>query len=246
MRQSFYDEYYEIEDRHWWFVGRREIFLRVLETHLGTRQDLEILDIGCGTGTMVGHLSAFGRARGVDANHTAVEMARRRGAEVSHVPPGPLPFPDASVDLATALDVIEHVEDDHAALAEMHRLLRPGGTLLVAVPAFNFLWGPQDEISHHKRRYVASELHARLRGAGFAIRRLTYFNSVLFPAIAAIRVLRPYKPGAAHLRSDFDMTNPRSRANRVLSRVFASEAPLVARHDLPFGVSLLALCEKST
>jgi hypothetical protein len=114
---------------------------------------------------------------------------------------------------------------------------------MLTVPAYEFLWGPQDEISHHERRYVKRGLRARLRGAGVRIDRLTYFNTLLFPGIAAVRVLRPGGDGEA--RSDFEMTNADGVANRVLSRVFAAEAPLVARRDLPFGVSLLALATKA-
>src|SRR3954454_19672450 len=198
MRHDFYGRYNELEDRHWWFVGRREILLRLLAHHLGgSGSDREILDVGCGTGTMLGYLSAFGTARGIDADDSAVDYARRRGATADHVPPGPLPFSDASFDLVTALDVLEHIADDRAALAEMRRVLRPGGTLLLTVPAYEFLWGPQDEISHHERRYVARALRARLRAADVRIDRLTYFNTLLFPPIAAIRLLRREPNGPA-------------------------------------------------
>ena len=245
METDFYAEYYEIEDRHWWFIGRREILLRVLADRMDGAAHREILDYGCGTGTMLGHLTRFGHARGVDADAAAVEFCRRRGvADVQHVPPGPLPFADATFDLVTALDVIEHIVDDRAALAELQRVLKPGGTLLVAVPAMPFLWGPQDEISHHERRYVARQLRERLSTAGLEIRRQTFFNTLLFLPIAAVRLLRPYRPGEGELRSDFTLTDPDSVANRVLARIFAAEAPLVARRDLPFGVSLLAVAEK--
>jgi SAM-dependent methyltransferase len=248
MRADFYDEYFRIEDRHWWFVGRREILLRVLRERLGGFDGArDLLDVGCGTGTMVGHLRRFGRAQGIDADPAAVEFSHRRGVtEVKHVPPGPLPFEDGSFDVVTALDVLEHIPDDRAALADMVRVLRPGGTLMLTVPAYEFLWGPQDEISHHERRYVKRGLRARLRGAGVRIDRLTYFNTLLFPGIAAVRVLRPGRDGdRGEARSDFEMTNADGVANRVLSRVFAAEAPLVARRDLPFGVSLLALATKA-
>jgi SAM-dependent methyltransferase len=246
VEQDFYSRYFEIEDRHWWFVGRREVFLRVLDEHLldedaATRR---ILDVGCGTGTMLGHLARYGRPEGVDASAEAVRFCRERGVEaVTHADGVPLPFDDDSFDLVTALDVIEHVSDDGELLAELRRITRPDGTLLVSVPAFQFLWGPQDEISHHKRRYRAPELAGRMTAAGWSMRRLTYFNTFLFPPIAAIRLLRRDHPDRP-LRSDFEMTKP-GPANELLARVFASEAPIVARRDLPFGVSILGLAQRA-
>jgi SAM-dependent methyltransferase len=245
MDKAFYAEYYEIEDRHWWFAGRRQILLRVLERELGERaRDLDILDFGCGTGTMLGHLARFGDPGGVDIDESAIDFCHQRGVDAARrIEPGPLPYADASFDLVTALDVIEHIEDDRATLAELDRVLRPGGHLLVAVPAMPFLWGPQDEISQHFRRYTAPVLRERLREAGFAVHRLSYFNTILFPGIAAVRLLRRDR-GNGEVKSDFTLTDRESLMNRVLTRVFAAEAPFVSRRDLPFGVSLLAFAEK--
>jgi SAM-dependent methyltransferase len=246
VERDFYSRYFEIEDRHWWFVGRREVFLRVLDRHLPPAPGSErrILDVGCGTGTMLGHLARYGRPEGTDASAEAVRFCRERGIEhVTEANGVPLPFEEGSFDLVTALDVIEHVERDGELLAELRRIAKPGGTLLVSVPAFRFLWGPQDEISHHKRRYTAPELRGRLTAAGWSIRRLTYFNTLLFPPIAAIRVLRRDRPDRP-LRSDFEMTKP-GPANALLARVFASEARLVARRDLPVGVSILGLATRA-
>jgi SAM-dependent methyltransferase len=193
---------------------------------------------------MVRELQRYGDVQGVDADEHAVRLCRRRGIEaVERVRPGPLPFEDGTFDLVTALDVVEHVDDDLGMLRELGRVLAPAGTLLISVPAFRFLWGPQDEVSHHKRRYRARELRERLDAAGFDVRRLSYFNSFLFPPIAAVRVLRPFDPGATEMRSDFEMTQP-GRLNALLARVFAAEAPLVARVDLPVGVSILGLATK--
>ncbi|HEX8054580.1 MAG TPA: class I SAM-dependent methyltransferase [Thermoleophilaceae bacterium] len=240
MDTTFYSEYYEIEDRHWWFVGRREVLMRVLADHLEPGRDRRILDVGCGTGTMLAHLGRFGTAQGVDASEEAVAFCHQRGLDdVGLLDDGPLPFGDDTFDLVTAFDVIEHVDDDLGLLRDFRRVVAPGGHVMVSVPAYRFLWGPQDEISHHKRRYVRRELTARFEEAGLTVLRSTYFNTLLFPPIAAIRVLRPAKP-AEELESDFTLTKP-GRVNSLLGRVFASEARLVGRTDLPFGVSILAL-----
>jgi SAM-dependent methyltransferase len=247
MKKEFYAEYFKIEDKHWWFVGRRNIFLSVLDKYLPRPADgreRRVLDLGCGTGTMLKYLSRYGRAQGVDMDEGAVQFCHERGVyDVQQVGEMPLPFEDDTFDLVTALDVVEHIEDDRAALRELNRIIRPGGMLMISVPAYRFLWGAQDEISHHKRRYTAPEVRERMLEAGFKIRRLSYFNTFLFPPIAGIRVLRPYKAGSASLKSDFTMTKP-GPANSILGKVFALEAPLVQRTNLPFGVSILCLAYK--
>jgi SAM-dependent methyltransferase len=242
MEEEFYPAYYRLEGRHWWFLGRRSLFLRVLGREFPpAARPIQLLDFGCGTGAFLEHLERFGSVSAVDSDPSAVEFCHSRGrSEVQLVPPGtPLPFADATFDLVTTLDVIEHIGDDVGALRELHRVLRPGGRLLVAVPAFMFLWGKQDEVSHHRRRYTARTLRRALADAGFEVDRTSYFNTVLFIPIAAVRLGRRLvrRPGSA--QSDFDL-GP-AALNRALGAVFGAEAGLVARRDLPFGVSLLAV-----
>ncbi|HEX8599142.1 MAG TPA: class I SAM-dependent methyltransferase [Chloroflexia bacterium] len=247
MHKEFYAEYFKIEDKHWWFVGRRRIFLDILDKYLpkpAGGRPRRILDMGCGTGTMLNYLSRYGRAEGIDADEEAVRFCHERGiTQVRQVSALPLPFEDDTFDLVTALDVIEHIEDDLGTLRELYRVLRPGGTLLMSVPAYKFLWGAQDEISNHKRRYVAPQVRERLRATGFKVRRLSYFNTFLFPIIAGIRLVRPYKPGSTDLKSDFTMTKG-GLSNKILGYLFGMEAPLVTRLNLPFGVSILGLAYK--
>jgi SAM-dependent methyltransferase len=244
MDADFYRAYYDLEGRHWWFLGRRKLFLRLLEQRLpAATRPIDVLDFGCGTGAFLEHLDRFGTVSAVDADPSAVAFCHARGrAEVRLAPPGaPLPFPDAAFDLVTALDVIEHIDDDVAALAELRRVLRPGGLLLVAVPAFMFLWGKQDEVSHHHRRYTARTLRRALTAAGFGVDRTSYFNTVLFPLIAAVRLGRRLLRRPGGQQSDFEL-GP-ARLNGILGALFGAEAGLVARGRLPFGVSLLALAE---
>jgi SAM-dependent methyltransferase len=249
VERDYYQRYYELEDRHWWFIGRRRILLTVLEQRLGGRGDLHVLDFGCGTGTLAGHLARFGAVLSVDTDADAVAFCRRRGlTRVQHVTGTTLPFDDGEFDVVTTFDVLEHVEDDLGALVELRRVLRPGGTLLCSVPAFPFMWGAQDEISHHLRRYVRPELRARLEDAGFVVLRASYFNSILLPGIATIRVWRRVlrrggqSGNGKPLRSDFEVGPP--WLNAMLGRVFATEAAVIRSRDLPFGVSLLALCSR--
>jgi SAM-dependent methyltransferase len=242
MDEEFYPAYFELEGRHWWFLGRRRLFLRLLGQRLPSdAPPARILDFGCGTGAWLAELERFGAVSAVDADPSAVAFCHERGrTEVQLVPPGaPLPFLDDAFDIVTALDVIEHIDDDVAALAELRRVLRPGGTLLVAVPAFMFLWGVQDEVSHHRRRYTAATLRRALAGAGLRVDRTSYFNTLLFAPIAIVRLGRRLLRAPSSRQSDFEL-GP-AWLNRALGAIFGAEAALVARRDLPCGVSLLAL-----
>lgn len=240
-----------MEDVHWWFVGRRRILLQVLNRYLGSNghHTRRILDVGCGTGTMLTYLSSFGKAQGVDIDEEAVGYCRERGLEdVGLGEAADLPFGDGSFDLVTALDVVEHLDDDVAAFQEMKRVLRPGGQILVTVPAHRFLWGDQDEVNMHKRRYTANELRQRLVESGFEVVRVSYMNALLFAPIAAVRLLRRLehrlRPRIAH-QSDFRYPAPRP-VNYVLAHVFGAEGPILRRMDIPFGVSILALAQKKS
>ena len=244
MDQQFYSEYSQIEDTHWWFRGRREIFTRLLDP-LGKAR-LRILDIGFGTGAMLTFLSRYGDVVGMDMSVEAIRFARTRCdrpmllGDITHVP-----LATASLDLVTAFDIIEHVDDDAAALAELARICRPGGHMLITVPALQFLWGNQDVISHHRRRYTLREVEARVRTAGFTPRRLSYFNALLFPAVAAVRVARRLRgEPQGPVKSDFTMTKP-GLVNDVLARVFASEGRVLTRWRLPVGVSVVCLAERT-
>ena len=242
MEEEFYSAYYRLEGRHWWFLGRRRLFLRVLEQQFAPAdRPIELLDFGCGTGAFLEHLERFGNVSAVDSDPSAVAFCHTRGrAEVKLVPPGaPLPFADGTFDLVTSLDVIEHIDDDVGALRELRRVLRPGGRLLVAVPAFMFLWGRQDEVAHHHRRYTARTLRHALSESGFEVDRTSYFNTILFPPIAAVRLARRLLRRPSTRQSDFDV-GP-AALNRALGALFGAEAELIARWNLPFGVSLLAV-----
>jgi len=245
MDQQFYAEYAEIEDTHWWFRGRREIFTRLLAP-LANGRRLRILDIGFGTGAMLRFLSDYGDVVGMDMSADAIRFARTRCdrpmllGDITDVP-----LATASLDLVTAFDIVEHVDDDAAALAELARVCRPGGHVLLTVPAFQFLWGNQDVISHHRRRYTLGGVDARVRAAGLVPRRLSYFNAFLFPVVAAVRVARRLRGARpqGEIKSDFTMTKP-GLVNDVLTRVFAAEGHVVARRRLPVGVSVVCLATR--
>jgi len=244
MKQATYEVEAQVERDHWWFKGRRRILTRLVDD-LALPAGARVLDVGCGTGANGPVLAAQGRfAVGVDASPVPLGLdgtgarghaARLRGDATR------LPFAEASFDLVVALDVLEHLIDDASAAREMHRVLRPGGALIVFVPALELLWGLQDDVSHHLRRYHAPELRTLLGTAGFAVARTTYFNTLLFPPILAARMaMRLRRP--AGLRSENEVGGP--LANRVLGAIFGLESRILPRMDLPFGVSLACVARR--
>lgn len=196
-----------------------------------------VLDVGCGTGANASVLSSGGRrVAGVDVAALALSLGRADSHTTRLRADGrALPFLDQAFDLVCALDVLEHLDDDAATARELRRVLRPGGVLVVFVPALRLLWGLQDEVSQHRRRYGRAQLRALVTGAGFRIERLTFFNTLLLPAILAARLaMRAFPPRA--LRSENDLGGP--IASRIAGLIFSAESAFVCRANLPIGVSL--------
>jgi SAM-dependent methyltransferase len=225
------------EDRtHWWFQGRRAILLSELARRLPSG-GCRIAELGCGSGGMLEALARFGTAVGVETDPALREHARARGLDVR---PGSLPddVPLAAGrwDAVCLLDVLEHVADDAGALRACRRLLAPEGRLMVTVPAYAWLWGRHDELLGHRRRYTTGSLRAVAVAAGFAVERLTYFNTLLAPPIMAVRLAR-----TALRRPGHDLGRPVPLVNRLLARSFAAEARLLRWVSLPFGISVLLI-----
>ena len=248
MDRRLYKQLREIERNHWWFRGRREILLAALR-RLDVRAE-RVLDCGCGAGTNLDLLEdRYPRQGllGIDIEREPLEFcAEERPVPVTQADMSELPFGSGSFDLVAALDAIEHVPDDARALSELYRVCRPGGTLFATVPAFPLLWGNIDEVGHHYRRYRREQLVERVRAAGFEPQLVRYFNFLLFPPIAAIRIAARLLPGhedeSETVRSDFDIVKE-GPVNELLARLFGLEARLLGL-SLPFGVSLLLIARK--
>jgi SAM-dependent methyltransferase len=241
MEAHLYEEMARVEDHHWWFRGRRNVILSVMQQHLAARPGLRILDVGCGTGGNLAALRQFGQVEGLDHSEEALEFCRKRLGPDFPLHRGQLPdgLPPGRFDVVTAFDVLEHIPDAVGALRAIRQALQPNGTLVCAVPAFQFLWSAHDELHHHQRRYTLSLLRQQMAEAGLRIHWSSYFNSLLFPPIAAVRVLQRLGP-KREARSDVETAGP-VWANRLLEAVFSAERFLVPRLRLPVGVSLLAL-----
>jgi len=231
-----------IEDRHWWYRGRRRIVHDAVAA-LALPGDSRILDAGCGSGRNLELLSCFGKVTGLEPSGASLQVARRRGVgEVVEGSIEAIPLEDDSFELATTLDVIEHV-DDHAALVELRRVVRRGGFLLVTVPAYPLLWGPHDEANHHRRRYTGASLVQAATATGWRPLRTTHFNCLLLPGAAAVRLLARSRRVAAVGTSDFDTTP--AWLNGLLERPLRAEAALLRTgRRLPVGLSLMALLRR--
>lgn len=226
------------EDEHWWFCGRRAIAQAVIAA-LDLPSDATILEIGAGTGGNIPMLERFGRVTAVEMSDTAREIAREKTGR-DFLPgylPGNIPVADDSFDLVCLFDVLEHVAEDEASLDSIFRMLKPGGRVVLTVPAHQWMWSEHDVGLHHMRRYSRTLLRDRIEAAGFVLDRLSYTNAALFPVAAlarlADRLRKPSLP-AGH-------AVPPAPLNAAMKAVFAAESRVVPSANLPFGVSLLAV-----
>jgi SAM-dependent methyltransferase len=240
MQQHTYSIMYKVEETHWWFVGRRQILRSFVARIIAglNKANPQILDIGCGTGANLEMLSEFGEAQGVDVSAEALAFCDARGlhlvrqGEAEH-----LPYDDGSFDLVTALDVVEHLDDDLGGLREMRRVLRDDGRALIFVPAFKFLWGVQDDISNHRRRYTLSEIRNVLQSAGFELERATYANiSFFFPVLLGRMLMR-----ATGFRPASENNLTIGGLNGALGKLFGAESVLLRHLNFPFGVSIICV-----
>lgn len=231
-----------VEATHWWFTERRWLFGRLIRD-FGLAPDARILDIGTSTGTNLRLLRELGfqRVEGLDANPEAARWCAEKGhGQVTCGSVCALPFEDASFDLVLATDIIEHVDDDGMALAEIQRVLMPGGYVLFTVPAFMLLWGAQDEAGHHKRRYRGAEFSARVSTAGLRIRDRFYFNYLLFLPILCVRAVVRW----LRLRVQNENQLNNRVINAILRGVFRFDVWSARRLHPPFGVSFLLVATK--
>ena len=234
------------EERHWWYAGMRRVALAVLDPVLLGRPGLRILDAGCGTGGTTAELRRYGEVVGIDVAWEALEPARARGLhQLARASIERLPFPAAHFDVATSFEVVYHlgVGSDTAALAEIRRVLKPGGVLLLRVPAHDWLRGEHDRLVHTRHRYSRPEVLAKLEQAGFIVDRLSWANTVLFlPAVAKRLMERSANGNDGGGSGEPDLWQPPGPLNAVLESAVAIEALAIPRGmPLPFGLSLLAV-----
>jgi SAM-dependent methyltransferase len=241
MDRIIFDRMAELDQEHWWYVARREILSEVILRYSRPDPHARILEIGCGTGHNLPMLAQFGLLDACELDDEARQLATQRlGRPVRESRlPDLSAFEPASYDFIALLDVLEHVEEDKSALHAVRQLLKPGGKLLLTVPANKWMWSGHDVAHHHFRRYSRSDLKRLVQGTDFRVRLLSYFNTLLFPPIAAVRAANKLLK-----RVEADDALPSAVVNRLLQKLFSIEKNLVGRLPMPFGVSLVAVLER--
>jgi len=243
MNITEYAEMYKLESFYWWFVARRNL-LELLVKDIVKRFDRPtLLDVGCGTGINFSVLSKCGEAFSSDASEEALRFSRSRGTTgLVRSDLESLPFAASTFDVVTALDVLEHVDNDLAAMDEILRVIRTGGVLIITVPAYGFLWSEHDEALHHRRRYAASELRNKLTNAGFEVERITYYITFLFFPILLMRFVQSLSKKSIHAKTSHVILP--AWLNSLLIGILAFERTLLRWMNFPFGVSIVCLAQK--
>jgi len=241
MENSEYTTMYMVEDRHWWYVGMRQITTNLLANFYPNRDDLHILDAGCGTGATMQLLAPFGTVTGCDISPLALHFCSQRNlSRLGQASVVRLPFPDEQFDLVTSFEVLYHraVGDYRQALLEFRRVLRPGGHIFLRLPAYDWMWAHHDTMMHTIHRFTTTELGQALTTAGFAVEKLSYANSLLFPLAASKRLLfeRIFPQNG-----DSDVHPNPIWQDKLLSQFLLAEARWLKHHSLPFGLTVVAI-----
>jgi 2-polyprenyl-3-methyl-5-hydroxy-6-metoxy-1,4-benzoquinol methylase len=249
VEKPYEKQYHELEETHWWFQGRRHILRRLVLSAMPNR-DGRVLEIGCSGGMLIRQLESDGYRHvvGIDISPEAIEKCRRTGVENAMVMDGQRPgFSAESFNLITASDVLEHLRDPTGALKAWHTLLRPQGMLIVFVPAFMFLWSEHDVVNQHQKRYRLAELAQTLRAAGFQVVRSSYWNFLLFPATAVVRLAkRLFANGKGDAHPHGDLAPLPLIANWLLVRILRMEnSILCGGFNWPWGLSAMVVARKS-
>ena len=238
MERAVYEAMAEHDERHWWYRARREVVAALIERVVKPPKNAKLLEIGCGTGHNLAMLGKYGEVDALEVDGIARGMAEERLGRA--VLAAPLPelagLPDDGYDVVAALDVIEHIPDDKAALEGIARVLKPGGKLVMTVPAHQWMWSAHDVVNHHQRRYSKSGLKRLIEGSPLQLESIGYLNSLLFPVAMAQRLASKISG-----KDDANLAPPPQPINQALERVFAAERRLIGRVPLPPGLSLFAV-----
>lgn len=240
MNPAAYLEMAETESRHWWFSGRRAILSKIIE-RMDLPQNSRLLEVGCGTGGNLQMLARFGEVSALEMDANARAIASKKTNNLYDIRagccPNEIPFHDQHFDLICMFDVLEHIDQDTETLIAIKQLLKKNGRILVTVPAYQWLWGGHDEFLYHKRRYSATQLRKKIVAAGLRPVKISYFNTILFPLAAIVRL----KDKLLGNLSATGTSVPPTFINKFFRALFGTERFLLERFNLPFGVSLLCV-----
>jgi len=237
MERLAYREMAELDQKHWWYRARRKVLADLIRREVAPPPDARILEVGCGTGHNFEVLKQFGRVDAIELDDESRAIAEQRlGRTIMTSPLPELAGVGDGYDLVAALDVIEHIDDDAAALAAIATKLRPGGKFVMAVPAHRWMWSAHDVVNHHKRRYSKAGLKRLIEESPLKLEKVGYFNSLLFPLAVAQRLA-----SKARGKDDAEVRLPSAPLNKALESAFGAERHLVGRLPLPPGLSLFAV-----
>lgn len=244
MDLSAYRTTFERETTYWWYVARLEILDELLERSVRGQRDMRVLNLGCGTGATSERFSRYGRVVSLDYAREALDFGRERGLGwLTQAHAQTIPFVDESFDVVIALDVLEHLDDDAQSLREIWRVLRPNGTCLVTVPAYDLMWSGMDDVGHHRRRYVRKQLVEGISGSGLETVEASYFNTLLFPVALLERMLE--KVCGSQISGDDFLPRLPECVNSLLSRIFSLERHWLEYWSFPFGLSIMVAARRA-
>lgn len=241
MEKELFEEMYKVEAKHWWFMARRKIIGNVIQG-LELGKNIQILDAGCGNGDNLELLSLYGDVLAMERDDNALGKAQKRG--IGKVVKGQLPngIPEClskDNDLIVMLDVLEHIDDDALSLSVLKTCAKEGGTLIITVPAYEFLWTSHDEQHHHKRRYTVKRLKELVEEREWKVKYVSYFNTFLFPLALVDRIRQKFFP----LKKDTELKVPNNFINLFFNRVFGLESCFIGKYSFPFGLSIMLVAE---
>jgi SAM-dependent methyltransferase len=247
MEHEHQQRYYELGKSYWWLAGKYRIIQDVTQRAFRPAHGRpRVLDLGCGPGNLLDFLAPHGDTYGSDFSADALRFCAGRGhRRLFRADFHDLPLKSESFDLVTCIDVLEHLEDDQRAVAELQRILRPAGLLVVSVPAFQVLWGDHDTLYGHFRRYRAAEVRALLETAGLRVLKLTYFEPLFFLPLWLYRNLKKLVVRRGGIAERDDFVRLPQVVNALLTRLIAAERFAIRYLTFPFGVTLLAVAEKA-
>jgi SAM-dependent methyltransferase len=242
MEKNFYRIFFEVQKKHWWFVVKKKIVLDFIDRYVSANINHKILDIGCGSGLMLNALEQIGETNGMDMSDDAINFSKDifSGTVRKGMLPDNIPYEKEYFSLVVALDVIEHVDDDRAALSAIRSHIEQGGQAIISVPACMFLWSEHDVLNEHKRRYTLEELKIKLLEAGFTIEKISYFNTFLFPLISLVRLVNK----VLKRKGGLDVELPHPIVNFIVEKVFSLEKYFLRFMNFPIGVSVMAVVRK--
>jgi 2-polyprenyl-3-methyl-5-hydroxy-6-metoxy-1,4-benzoquinol methylase len=258
MRHDLYEDMFLKEQDYWWHVGKRLIVYKLLEKYLtgpkAARRTRRALDLGCGTGRNLDSLARYATPVGLDSANEALEFCRTRGHH-HLVQALSLPFAPNSFDIVTALDVVEHVDDDLATMRDLYTVMRPGGMLLISVPAYMQLWSYWDDILGHRRRYTTKTLRWVVEQAGFEVRKVSHSNMAILVPASLLRMVKGLRHRAVERAYTQGFTSEPSTPetdfvpvprpiNTLLTAYYHLESRMLRRRNLPFGLSVVCVAQK--